>query len=67
MNGIAKLLEGMGHETERANEAVVAMRVAQAFHKEMVLLDLDMPGPDVYELASRQSSNSAMCRQSSSH
>jgi PAS domain S-box-containing protein len=52
-NTLAKLLEAMGHETQTAHEAGVALRAARIFRPEVVLVDIDTAGMNGYELAKR--------------
>ena len=52
-NGFARLLEAMGHAVRVAFDGASALREAQNFRPELVLLDIDMPGMDGYEIAGR--------------
>jgi len=52
-DGYARLLEGMGHKTQVAYDGEGALRTARTFRPEMVLLDIDMPGMNGYEVAQR--------------
>ncbi len=47
------LLKSLGHEVRVANEGLEALRVAEEFRPEVVLLDIGMPGLDGYEIARR--------------
>jgi CheY-like chemotaxis protein len=47
----AELLRMLGHEVETAYDGQSALRKAQAFRPEVVLLDLGMPGMDGFEVA----------------
>jgi len=47
------LLKSLGHEVRVANEGFEALRVAESFRPEVVLLDIGMPGLDGYEIARR--------------
>jgi len=49
----AELLRMLGHEVETAYDGQSALRKAQAFRPEVVLLDLGMPGMDGFEVARR--------------
>jgi CheY-like chemotaxis protein len=52
-DNLASLVNTMGHEAQVAYDAVAALRMAQTFRPEMVLLDIDMLDVDGYELAAR--------------
>ena len=47
------LLDYFGYDVKRASDLDSAVRVAQAFHPQIVLLDISMPGTDGYEIARR--------------
>jgi PAS domain S-box-containing protein len=47
------LLRSLGHETRVAHEGAAALRIAEEFHPDIVLLDIGMPGIDGYEVARR--------------
>jgi signal transduction histidine kinase len=49
----AALLRMLGHEVETANDGPSALRKAQGFRPNVVLLDLGMPGMDGFEVARR--------------
>jgi PAS domain S-box-containing protein len=49
----AALLRKLGHEVETAFNGPAALEKARAFHPEVVLLDLGMPGMDGFEVARR--------------
>ena len=45
------LLASWGHEAREAPDGLDALRVAESFRPEVVLLDLALPGSDGYEVA----------------
>jgi CheY-like chemotaxis protein len=47
------LLRSLGHETRIAHEGGEALRAAEEFRPDIVLLDIGMPGLDGYEVARR--------------
>ena len=47
------LLRSLGHETRVAHEGGEALRAAEEFRPDIVLLDIGMPGLDGYEVARR--------------
>ena len=47
------LLDYFGYDVKRAGDLDSAVQVAQAFHPQIVLLDIAMPGTDGYEIARR--------------
>jgi len=53
VTALARLLKAMGHEAHAATDGAAALRVAQTVRPEMVLLDIDMPGMNGYEVARR--------------
>jgi CheY-like chemotaxis protein len=50
---LSLLLQAKGHQTRVANGGEEAIAVASAFHPQVVLLDLGLPGMDGYEVARR--------------
>jgi PAS domain S-box-containing protein len=50
---LALLLQSLGHETAVAKDGAEALRLAQEFRPDIVLLDIGMPGMDGYEVARR--------------
>jgi len=48
---LAQLLELSGHDTRTAADAAWALRLAENFHPEVVLCDLELPGVSGYEFA----------------
>jgi two-component system CheB/CheR fusion protein len=47
------LLRSLGHETRVAHDGAEAVRAAEAFGPDIVLLDIGLPGMDGYEVARR--------------
>ena len=47
------LLDCFGYDAKRADDLDSAVQVAKAFHPQIVLLDIAMPGTDGYEIARR--------------
>ena len=47
------LLRSLGHEARVAHDGLAALRVAEEFQPDVVLLDIGMPGLDGYEVARR--------------
>jgi CheY-like chemotaxis protein len=50
-NTLQLLLRSLGHETRVANDGANALRAADEFHPDVVLLDIGMPGMNGYEIA----------------
>jgi CheY-like chemotaxis protein len=50
---LARLLELQGHETATAHDGVGAIGVAEAFHPNVIVLDLGLPRLDGHEVARR--------------
>jgi CheY-like chemotaxis protein len=50
---LALLLHSLGHETAVAKDGSEALRLAQEFRPDIVLLDIGMPGMDGYEVVRR--------------
>jgi PAS domain S-box-containing protein len=53
VNSLARLLQSMGHKTEVAYDGGGALGAAQTLRPEMVLLDIDMPGMNGFEVGRR--------------
>jgi PAS domain S-box-containing protein len=53
VNTLARLLKAMGHEAQVAYDGGMALGAAQTFQPEIVLLDIDMPGMNGYQVARR--------------
>jgi PAS domain S-box-containing protein len=51
--GMVKLLNLIGHETQSAHDGDEALKVARAFRPHFVFLDIALPGMDGYEVAAR--------------
>jgi CheY-like chemotaxis protein len=49
--GLARLLQGWGHEVQVAHDGVEALRAARDRRPDTVLLDIRLPGMDGYEVA----------------
>jgi signal transduction histidine kinase len=47
----AMLLRFLGHEVEMAHDGIAALAAASAFHPDVALLDIGLPGMDGYDLA----------------
>jgi PAS domain S-box-containing protein len=56
----ALVREAFGHEVRTAHDGPSALRVADDFRPELVLLDIGMPGMDGYEVARRLRQQSGM-------
>jgi two-component system CheB/CheR fusion protein len=50
---LALMLKGIGQDTREANDGPTALAIAEAFHPQVVLCDIAMPGMDGYEVARR--------------
>jgi CheY-like chemotaxis protein len=50
---LAMLLQGWGHEVHLAHDGPGAIRAAQAYQPDTVLLDIRLPGMDGYQVAER--------------
>jgi PAS domain S-box-containing protein len=50
---LCDLLRAWGHQVQAALDGPTALRAASAFHPEVVLCDIGMPGMDGYEVARR--------------
>jgi PAS domain S-box-containing protein len=50
-NSIARMLDTMGHKAEVAYDGAAALLAAHTLRPEIVLLDIDMPGMNGYEVA----------------
>jgi len=50
---LQELLEMWGHEVQVADDGPAALKMAQGFHPEVVLLDIGLPQMDGYEVAGR--------------
>jgi signal transduction histidine kinase/ActR/RegA family two-component response regulator len=57
---LALLLSRAGYQTDVAYDGLSALERAQAFHPDIALLDIGLPGIDGYELASRLRLDSTM-------
>jgi PAS domain S-box-containing protein len=53
VNSLARLLQAMGHKTQVAYDGATALGAAQTLQPEVVLLDIDMPGMNGFEVARR--------------
>jgi signal transduction histidine kinase/CheY-like chemotaxis protein len=51
--GLARLLASMGHQAVIAHTGEAALRTAHSLQPEIVLMDIDMPGMNGYEVARR--------------
>jgi CheY-like chemotaxis protein len=52
-DSVAKILGLMGHEVRCAYNGYAALKEAHAFHPEVFVLDIGLPGMDGYEVARR--------------
>ena len=52
-DSLAMLLRLQGHELQIAHDGPAALALAEAYHPDMIFLDLGMPGMDGYEVARR--------------
>jgi CheY-like chemotaxis protein len=52
-SSLAVVLELMGHQVETVNDGLAAIEKAVAFHPDVILLDIGMPGLNGYEVARR--------------
>jgi PAS domain S-box-containing protein len=52
-SSLEMLLRSLGAEVQKANDGVTALRIAEAYHPNVVFLDLGMPGMDGFEVARR--------------
>jgi PAS domain S-box-containing protein len=50
---LSLLLRSLGHETHTVHDGLEAVKAAQEFNPDIVLLDIGMPGLDGYEVARR--------------
>jgi CheY-like chemotaxis protein/two-component sensor histidine kinase len=50
---MALLLEIAGHEVRTCHDGIAALEATEAFHPEVVLLDIGLPGMDGFEVARR--------------
>lgn len=50
---LAVLLEAMGNETRIAHDGIEAVRLAEAFQPDIILLDIGMPGLNGFDACSR--------------
>jgi CheY-like chemotaxis protein len=48
---LSMVVSAYGHDTEVANSGRVGLQIAQAFHPDIVFLDLGMPGMNGYDVA----------------
>jgi CheY-like chemotaxis protein len=51
--GLAEVLKLLGHDVRIAGDGPSALEVDAAFHPDLVLLDIGLPGMDGYEVARR--------------
>lgn len=50
---LRELLACLGHDVQVANDGLTALELAEAFHPDIALLDIGMPGMNGRELAAR--------------
>lgn len=53
IESLATLLRLQGHEVRLAHDGMTALKTAESFQPEVVLLDIGLPGMDGYEVAGR--------------
>jgi signal transduction histidine kinase/DNA-binding response OmpR family regulator len=53
VDSLATLLRLQGHDVRLAHDGVVALKTAESFQPEVILLDIGLPGMDGYEVAER--------------
>ena len=53
VHSLTRLLRSAGHEVEYAINGYAALAIARAFHPDIVLLDLGLPGLSGYDVCSR--------------
>jgi CheY-like chemotaxis protein len=53
VDSLAMMLKLSGNDVEVAYEGASALRIAQSFHPDAVVLDIGLPGMDGYEVARR--------------
>jgi len=53
VHSLARLLSLRGHEVATAFDGVAALKIAEEFQPDFLLLDIGLPGLDGYELARR--------------
>src|SRR5437868_14935339 len=56
---VTYVLEAKGYEIRGAGDAQQALQMVESFRPRMILMDLQLPGIDVYELTRRLKSNPA--------
>ena len=59
-NSLAELLELMGHEVKAAYDGVTALKLAQDFRPDVILLDIGLPGISGFEVARQIRHNPAL-------
>lgn len=50
---LAMLIQMMGHDVRSAQDGLAAVRLAEAFRPDLIVLDIGMPGLDGYEVCRR--------------